>query len=282
MTDLLTASESTALAEHEAVIERGIKTFYEVGMALADIRDRRLYRAEHGTFEDYCQQRWQMSRRRAYQMIEAADAVGTMVHTELPPPSNERQARELSRVPEPERADVWRETVERTDGKPTAAAVRETHEQRQQRPAPGEPPSDADLFAGEDWVQPEGSGFEQAATPPPNPLDAFTEDERALHKRLTAGETVVVSLRIHQNLIAWADDRGLYERIDRRTPWGNPFELPADGDRDTVIANYEQHYLPYKPSLLARLHELKGKALGCWCVPEPCHGDILKNGADEL
>lgn len=151
------------------------------------------------------------------------------------------------------------------------------------RPAPQpEPPSDEDLFAGEDWVQPASPEFEAMVTPPPNPVDGFTDDERVLHKQLAAGETVVVSLRHHQRLIAWADTRGLYERIDRRSPWGNPFELPADGDRDTVIANYENHYLPYKPSLLDQLHELKGKALGCWCAPEPCHGDVLKNGADEL
>lgn len=142
--------------------------------------------------------------------------------------------------------------------------------------------TDADLFAGEDWVQEPSPEFEAMVTPPPNPLDDFTDDERTLHKQLTAGETVVVSLRHHQRLIAWADSRGLYERIDRRSPWGNPFELPADGTRDEVIANYEKHYLPYKPSLLDRLHTLKGKALGCWCAPEPCHGDILKNGADEL
>lgn len=145
-----------------------------------------------------------------------------------------------------------------------------------------EPQSDANLFAGEDWVQEPSPEFEAMVTPPPNPLDDLTDDERTLHKQLTAGETVVVSLRHHQRLIAWADSRGLYERIDRRSPWGNPFELPADGTRDEVIANYENHYLPYKPSLLDRLHTLKGKALGCWCAPEPCHGDILKNGADEL
>ena len=23
------------------------------------------------------------------------------------------------------------------------------------------------------------------------------------------------------------------------------------------------------------LHELKGKTLGCFCKPQPCHGDIL-------
>lgn len=151
----------------------------------------------------------------------------------------------------------------------------------QPTPAPA-PPSDADLFAGEDWVQDPSPDFEAMVTPPPDPTDDFTDDERTLHKRLTAGETVVVSIRHHQRLIAWAETRGLYERIDRRTPWGNPFEMPGDGTRGQVIAHYDKHYLPYKRSLRERLHELKGKALGCWCAPEPCHGDILKNGADEL
>jgi hypothetical protein len=153
VTDILTVAESTALAEHEAVIERGIKTFYEVGLALADIRDRNLYRADYGTFEEYAEQRWQMSRSRAYQMIDAAGVVSTIVDTELPPPANEGQARELGRVPEPERAAVWAETVERTDGKPTAAAVRETYEQRHA-------PSDDDLLAGGDWVQSDGPAFD--------------------------------------------------------------------------------------------------------------------------
>ena len=162
MTAILTASESTALAEHEAVIERGIQTFYEVGMALANIRDRKLYRANHGTFEDYCQQRWQMSKAHAYRMIDAAEVVSPIGDSGLPLPANEGQARELGRVPEPDRAEVWRETVERTEGKPTAAAVRETYEQRQQ-------PADVDLLAGDDWVQPDGPGFQAAVTPPTAP-----------------------------------------------------------------------------------------------------------------
>lgn len=180
VTEILTASESTALTEHEAVIERGIKTFYEVGTALADIRDRKLYRADYGTFEEYAEQRWQMSRRRAYQMIEAAGVVNNFSHSEIPAPSTESQARELSRVPEPERAEVWAETVERTDGKPTAAAVRETYEQRQQ-------PTDDDLLDGDDWVQPDGPGFEAAVTPPSKPKrrplpEAFTEAGRDLSR----------------------------------------------------------------------------------------------------
>jgi hypothetical protein len=136
MTSILTASESTALTEHEAVIERGIQTFYEVGIALAGIRDRKLYRAEHGTFEDYCKQRWQISRTRAYELMSAATVVSAIADTARTPPANEAQARELVRVPESQRAEVWGETLARTDGMPTAAAVRETFESTQ--PAPEE------------------------------------------------------------------------------------------------------------------------------------------------
>jgi len=109
---------------------------------------------------------------------------------------------------------------------------------------------------------------------------AWTEDERDLLKRLRDGDTIVVSLRgAHDRLIRWADSAGLYQRIDRKTEWGNPFEMPADGDRDTVIANFEVHYLPFKPSLLGKLKTLRGKALGCWCAPEECHGNILADWA---
>ncbi len=102
----------------------------------------------------------------------------------------------------------------------------------------------------------------------------WSDDERDLLKRTQAGETVVVTLRgPHDNLTRWAEHANRYERIDRKTMWGNPFEMPEDGDRQTVIANYE-------PSLLSRLDGLRGKVLGCWCAPEPCHGDVLAAWAD--
>lgn len=109
---------------------------------------------------------------------------------------------------------------------------------------------------------------------------AWSPDERDLLDALRAGNTVVVTLRgAHDNLIRWADSAGLYARVDRKTAWGNPFEMPGDGDRDTVIANYAAHYLPHKPSLLAKVQTLRGKALGCWCAPEPCHADVLREAA---
>jgi hypothetical protein len=33
--------------------------------------------------------------------------------------------------------------------------------------------------------------------------------------------------------------------------------------------------------LINQVSELKGKILGCWCKPKPCHGDILVELADK-
>ena len=62
--------------------------------------------------------------------------------------------------------------------------------------------------------------------------------------------------------------------IGRGSKWGNPFIIDKDGDRLEVIQKYEE-YLVNNKKLLDSLYELKGKTLGCYCSPKPCHGDIL-------
>jgi hypothetical protein len=60
--------------------------------------------------------------------------------------------------------------------------------------------------------------------------------------------------------------------------WANPFRIPQDGTRDEVLDKYEKYIrnkLESDSKLIENLIELKGKNLGCWCAPEPCHGDIL-------
>lgn len=75
--------------------------------------------------------------------------------------------------------------------------------------------------------------------------------------------------------------------IGRPSKWGNPFShiksvsaciyVPT---REEAIANYEI-WLRYHPELMAAIKtELKGKVLGCWCKPLPCHGDVLARIAD--
>lgn len=71
----LTPDEADELAECERVIERGLRTLRDVGTALRHIRDARLYRLEHPTFETYCARRWGFTRARAHQLIDAAAVV---------------------------------------------------------------------------------------------------------------------------------------------------------------------------------------------------------------
>jgi hypothetical protein len=116
----------------------------------------------------------------------------------------------------------------------------------------------------------------------------WTQTQLERRQLVEKGVTVVASMRnddsgkpIDNALIAWADQAGIMVKIDRNTDWGNPFETPADGSRDEVCDNYAQHYLPYKPSLLKKVPNLKGKVLVCWCHPLRCHGDHLAELANQ-
>ncbi len=118
-----------SLEQLEGIIERGQRTFLEVGRALMEIRDGRLYREHYATFEDYCRDRWGWGRSRAEQLISASNVVDVMGVTSGNTPRTERQVRELASIPDPEeRQSVWEETVIRHGPEPTArqiAAVRD-------------------------------------------------------------------------------------------------------------------------------------------------------------
>jgi uracil-DNA glycosylase family 4 len=60
----------------------------------------------------------------------------------------------------------------------------------------------------------------------------------------------------------------------RPGPLGNPFVIGTDGSRAEVITRFEEHLLS-TPALLAMLPELRGKIIGCWCAPLPCHCEVL-------
>jgi hypothetical protein len=49
----LSLAQKSRRTELENVIERGLSTFVEVGNALLEIRDSKLYRETHPTFEAY-------------------------------------------------------------------------------------------------------------------------------------------------------------------------------------------------------------------------------------
>jgi protein gp37 len=99
------ADERLALLETK--IRNGLRKFYEVGNALAEINRDRLYQVlGFPTFDAYCRKRWNMSRTHAYRMMDAA-----IVDQNLSPmgdnaPKNERQARELVALPPEQQREI--------------------------------------------------------------------------------------------------------------------------------------------------------------------------------
>jgi len=66
--------------------------------------------------------------------------------------------------------------------------------------------------------------------------------------------------------------------IGRPSVFGNPFVIGKDGTREEVIHKYRQllhHKLKTDAKFKAQVDALKGKTLGCFCAPAPCHGDAI-------
>jgi hypothetical protein len=73
----------------------GLQTFMEIGEALLEIRDSRLYRANFKTFEEYCRERWKMSKPQAYRLVDAAEVSKNLSPIGDIQPTHESQVRPL-------------------------------------------------------------------------------------------------------------------------------------------------------------------------------------------
>ena len=161
MSTELTTKESGRLTTCERVIEKGVGTFVEVGNALAEIRDDKLYRGSHRTFEAYCKERWQISRAQAYRQIEAAqvaedlspmgDKVSTSVETSSVPTkavvTSERVAREVARVPKADLPAVVKKAAEggkKVTAKAVKEAAKEVAEAKKPASKPPQRPTDSE------------------------------------------------------------------------------------------------------------------------------------------
>lgn len=128
--EALTEEQEFLLKKCENIIRIGLSTFVEVGLALKEIQDQRLYRKTDKTFEEYLQRAMGMSRPYAYNLIESAKLMrelrGAAELDKASLPKNEAQARELIRVEPGKRAEIWKKVVDVAGGKPfTAKLIRE-------------------------------------------------------------------------------------------------------------------------------------------------------------
>ncbi|BAY66818.1 hypothetical protein NIES22_69620 (plasmid) [Calothrix brevissima NIES-22] len=122
----VTAVEVPELTEQEISdrlhLERKVeRAFFEAGKALMELRERRLYRSTHKTFEDYCQDRFGYSRRQPYHLIEAAVIFDNLVEKCERSvhifPTNEWQVRPLTKLDPDIQPEAWQQAVESANGK---------------------------------------------------------------------------------------------------------------------------------------------------------------------
>jgi len=69
------------------------------------------------------------------------------------------------------------------------------------------------------------------------------------------------------------------ERFPKKASiFANPYKIDKNTSREEVLEKYKKYIIEKilnDKSFYLQLLKLRGKNLGCWCHPDPCHGDIL-------
>lgn len=132
----LSADEARRLTILEAAVEAGlphVKAMVDAGKALAEIRDRELYRAQAATFAGYLHDRWGMTPRRACQVIQFAGIVAVVeeIVGDDAPTLTERAVRPLAGLDADDMRDAIVEAA--ADGMTPAAITKAASKRRKKR-----------------------------------------------------------------------------------------------------------------------------------------------------
>jgi hypothetical protein len=133
VTETLTADEAVRSEQLEQVVYEHVGSFIEAGNALAEIKDRKLWRNRATSFANFVAYYWpEIGASQAYRLMAASAIVAELADTdsptgETPLPTKERVARALTKLKNTDkRQAAWAEAVARSDGaEPTAAVVEE-------------------------------------------------------------------------------------------------------------------------------------------------------------
>lgn len=132
----LPVEEAEELYVIEEIVKKALKSFEEVGLALKRVRDKKLYRANFNSFDEYIKTRWGFELRYAQRMVKAAEITDCLRRAtvgEAAPgpqivlPPSERHARPLGELPQDQRPTAWAEAVRTAPpGKLTVKHVEQT------------------------------------------------------------------------------------------------------------------------------------------------------------
>ena len=194
----LDEGEKARLKELEAIVEQGLQTFYEVGKALMEIQEKKLYRETYKTFEAYCQNKWSIAKRTAYQYISGAKVVEILCAIAHKIPTKENQVRPLNGLTPELQSEIWQEAVALApDGVPTGALVKRLVEERKspgtKSVSSGEAFSDLEKLRLEnknlkEQIKQNALERERRAAEVANELERWREENRQLRAELRQWE----------------------------------------------------------------------------------------------
>lgn len=101
-----TTATTRTLSDLKQIVDRTLNSTIECGMALREIRDRKLFLEECGSFQEFCEKNWRVTRARAYQLIGSADMVDSLPESVSTQVDTEKAARTLRKVPKKDREAV--------------------------------------------------------------------------------------------------------------------------------------------------------------------------------
>lgn len=114
------------------------RAFYEAGLAIKELRDRRLYRSTHpNDFVGYCRDRFGKTKQAVNYLIAAAEVYENLTTTNCCRvlPTSEGQVRALSGLESEKQVEVWQQAVDLADGKvPSGRIVKGIVEQLKEKP----------------------------------------------------------------------------------------------------------------------------------------------------
>lgn len=120
----LSPNEEQRFARCEEILKQQLGAVFQAGLALLTIREEKLYRGTHSTFESYCRDRWGVGRSYVWRIIGAAERV-RLLPADLPKPANEFQIRPFLKLDLKIFPTAWEQTVKRAKhGKITAEIIR--------------------------------------------------------------------------------------------------------------------------------------------------------------
>ena len=154
----LSEEEEKERTRLERLVEKG---FYQAARALRELRDQKLWRGSHRSFEQYCQDRFGFGRSRSSRLIESANVIenllpigqleavnkdessmlpngqqGESVQTkthlseEMILPTSERQVRPLFGLESKKQRAIWNEALKQTGGKvPSGGIIKKVKQQ---------------------------------------------------------------------------------------------------------------------------------------------------------